>query len=70
MFGVSDGDIYVFFDSDIKGYVFHLLAVLPEFVEAVLEDEPIVDIAKLNGRHIRLHQVSIVVDIVLPCFEN
>jgi hypothetical protein len=70
LFGVPDGHIDVLFDSNIKSHVLHLLAVLTELIETVLEDEPIIDISKLYCGHICLHEMSIVVNIVLPCFYH
>jgi hypothetical protein len=70
LLSVSDGDINVFIDSDVKGHELHLLAVLSELIEAVLEDESIVDLDKLNSGHIRLHQMSIVMNMVLPSLHE
>ena len=67
---VSNGDINIFFHSDVEGHVFHLLGVLAKAVEAVLQDEAVVGLSKLDGCHVSLHQVTVVVDVVFPSLHN
>ena len=63
---VLDSNIDILFDSNVKRHIFHLLGVLAECIETVLQDKSAISLAKLNSRHIGLHQVPIVMDIVLP----
>ena len=50
--------------------VFRVLSVLPQLSETVAHNELPVDFSKLDGGHVDLHQVSIVVDVVSPGLEK
>ena len=63
---VFDSNIDILFDSNVKRHIFHLLGVLAECIETVLQNKSAISLSKLNGCHIGLHQVPIVMDIVLP----
>ena len=64
--GVSNGHINILLHSDVQSHVFHLLCVLAKTIETVLQDETVVRLPKLDGCHVCLHQVTVVVDVVFP----
>jgi hypothetical protein len=64
--GISNGHINILLHSNVQSHVFHLLCVLTKTIEAVLQDETVVSLPKLDGCHVCLHQVTVVVDVVFP----
>lgn len=68
--GISNGHINILLHSDVQSHVFHLLCVLTKTIEAVLQDETVVGLPKLDGCHVCLHQMTVVVDVVFPSLHH
>ena len=66
---VLDGLINIFLDRDVESSVLHSLAILSELVKHSLHEVSLIGLAEMDGGHVGLHQVPVVVDVVPPCFE-
>ena len=67
--GVLNCHINILLDRNVKCSVLHGLAILSKLIEHGLHEIPLIGLTEMDGSHVGLHQVPVVVDMVPPSFE-
>jgi hypothetical protein len=62
--------INIFFHCDVQGHILHGLPILPQLVKAVFHNISLINLTKLDGSHISLHKMLIIMNVVFPRFHD